>query len=150
MKSGAFAVRLFLAGIFLYSGLVKASSSAQFAIALAPFTLIPESWLHPLSVLLPIAEMTAGLLIVIPRTKRLGAFLILGLCLVFITALSWAMANEIVVSCSCFGEEEQPSFAKMALSLVRDIVLASLALVIFFEDSLHAYMRKKVPTQDPI
>jgi hypothetical protein len=38
----------------------------------------------------------------------------------------------------------------MALSLVRDIVLASLALVIFFEDSLHAYMRKKVPTQDPI
>ena len=37
MKRGAFAVRLFLAGVFLYSGLIKASSSAQFAIALAPF-----------------------------------------------------------------------------------------------------------------
>ena len=43
MKRGAFAIRLFLAVIFLYSGLVKASGSAQFAIALAPFTLIPET-----------------------------------------------------------------------------------------------------------
>jgi hypothetical protein len=42
MKRGAFAIRLFLAGIFFYSGIVKASSSAQFAVALAPFTLIPE------------------------------------------------------------------------------------------------------------
>jgi hypothetical protein len=87
-------------------------------------------------------------LIVIPRTKRLGAFIILGLCILFITALSWAMANGIVVSCSCFGEEEQPSLAKMTLSLLRDIVLAALAFVIFFEDRLHAYRRRKVPAQN--
>jgi putative oxidoreductase len=150
MKRGAFAVRLFLAGIFLYSGLIKASSSARFAIALAPLTLIPGNWLRPLSVLLPLAEIAAGLLIVIPRTKRLGAFIILGLCILFISALSWAMANGVVVSCSCFGEEEQPSLAKMTLSLLRDIILAALAFVIFFEDRLHAYGRRKVPAQNAV
>ena len=148
MKRGAFAVRLFLAGIFLYSGFIKASSSAQFAIALAPFTLIPQDWLGPLSILLPFAEIAAGILIVMPRTKRLGALLVTGLCLIFITALSWAMANGIVVSCSCFGEDEQPSLAKMTLSLLRDIVLGALALVILFEDSFQAGGRKRVPTQD--
>jgi uncharacterized membrane protein YphA (DoxX/SURF4 family) len=133
MKRGAFAVRLFLAGIFLHSGLVKASSSAQFTLALAPFTVVPESWLRPLSILLPLAEIAAGVLMVMPRTKRLGACLILGLCLMFITALSWAMANGIVVSCSGFGEEEQPSLAKICLSLLRDTVIAALALLILWE-----------------
>ena len=148
MRRGAFAVRLFLAGVFLYSGLIKASSSAQFAIALAPFTLIPQNWLRPLSILLPFAEIAAAILIVMPLTKRLGALLVTGLCLVFISALSWAMANGIVVSCSCFGEDEQPSLAKMTLSLLRDIVLAALALVILFEDRFQANGRKKIRTQD--
>jgi putative oxidoreductase len=148
MKRGAFAVRLFLAGVFLYSGLIKASASAQFAIALAPFTLIPENWLRPLSISLPFAEIAAGLLIMMPRTKGLGAFLIAGLCILFITALSWAMVNGIVVSCSCFGEDEQPSLAKMTLSLLRDIVLAALALIILFEDKLQAFGHRKVTTQD--
>ena len=101
-----------------------------------------------MSILLPFAEIAAGILIVMPRTKRLGALLVTGLCLVFITALSWAMANGIVVSCSCFGEDEQPSLAKMTLSLLRDIVLAALALVILFEDRFQANGRKKIPTQD--
>jgi putative oxidoreductase len=150
MKRGAFAIRLFLGGIFLYSGLIKASSSAQFAIALAPFTLISESWLVPLSLLLPFAEFAAGLLIVIPSTKRFGAFLILGLCLVFIAALSWAMANGIAVSCPCFGDEEEPSLAKMTLSLLRDIVIAALAFVILLEDRLHALGRRKVLAQNSV
>ena len=53
------------------------------------------------------------------------------------------MANGIVVSCSCFGEDEQPSLAKMTLSLLRDIVLAALALVILFEDRFQVNGRKR-------
>jgi putative oxidoreductase len=143
MKRGAFAIRLFLAVIFLYSGLVKASGSAQFAIALAPFTLIPETWIRPLSVLLPLAEIAGGALILAPPTKPIGACLVLGLCLIFITALSWALANGIIVDCSCFGEEQRPSLAKMILALMRDIFLAALAVIVLFKDSSHAFGRTK-------
>ena len=133
MKRTVLALRVILAGIFLYSGLIKASSSAQFAIALAPFTFLPETWIRPLSILLPLWEIIAGLLILISPTKHLGAGVIFVLCVLFATVLGWALANGIIVSCSCFGEDDQPSAMKMALALGRDLFLVGLALVIILE-----------------
>ena len=133
VKRTILAVRVILASIFLYSGLIKASSSAQFAIALAPFTFLPETWIRPLSILLPLCEIIAGLLILISPTRHLGAGVIFVLCILFATVLGWALANGIIVSCSCFGEDDQPSAMKMGLALGRDLFLAGLALVIILE-----------------
>ena len=133
MKRTVLALRVILAGIFLYSGLIKASSSAQFAIALAPFTFLPETWIRPLSILLPLCEIIAGLLILISPTRHLGAGVIFALCILFATVLGWALANGIIVSCSCFGQDDQPSAMKMALALGRDLFLAGMALVIILE-----------------
>ena len=130
------ALRVILAGVFLYSGLIKASASAQFAIALAPFTLVPETWIRPLSILLPLSEIAAGLLILVSPTKHIGAGLIFLLCVLFAMVLSWALANGIVVSCSCFGQDDQPSAMKMMLALGRDLCLAGLALVVILERTL--------------
>ena len=130
------ALRVILAGVFLYSGLIKASASAQFAIALAPFTLVPETWIRPLSILLPLSEIAAGLLILVSPTKHIGAGLIFLLCVLFAMVLSWALANGIVVSCSCFGRDDQPSAMKMMLALGRDLCLAGLALVVILERTL--------------
>ena len=133
MKRSVLAFRVILAGIFLYSGLIKASSSAQFALALAPFTFLPATWIRPLSILLPLTELVAGLLVLISPTKHIGAGVIFGLCVLFASVLGWALANGIVVSCSCFGEDDDPSATKMALALARDVFLAGLALVIILE-----------------
>ena len=126
-------LRVILAGIFLYSGVIKASSSAQFAIALAPFTFLPETWIRPLSILLPVWEIVAGLLILVSPTKHIGAGVILALCILFATVLGWALANGIIVSCSCFGQDDRPSAMKMALALGRDLFLAGMALIIILE-----------------
>jgi uncharacterized membrane protein YphA (DoxX/SURF4 family) len=136
MRQTVLALRVILAGIFLYSGLIKASASAQFAIALAPFTLVPETWIRPLSILLPLSEIAAGLLILVSPTKHIGAGLIFLLCVLFAMVLSWALANGIVVSCSCFGQDDQPSAMKMMLALGRDLCLAGLALVVILERTL--------------
>jgi uncharacterized membrane protein YphA (DoxX/SURF4 family) len=133
VKRTVLALRVILAGIFLYSGLIKASSSAQFAMALAPFTFLPEIWIGPLSVLLPLCEIVGGLLILVPPTKNIGAGVIFVLCLLFASVLGWALANGIIVSCSCFGEDDQPSAMKMALALGRDLLLTALALVVILE-----------------
>ena len=133
VKRTILAVRVILASIFLYSGLIKASSSAQFAIALAPFTFLPETWIRPLSILLPVCEIIAGFLILVSPTQHIGAGVIFALCILFATVLGWALANGIIVSCSCFGEDDQPSAMKMALALGRDLFLAGMALVIILE-----------------
>jgi hypothetical protein len=105
--------------------------------------LIPETWFHPLSVLLPYAEIAGAALILVPRTKAIGACLLMGLCLVFASALGWALANGIIVNCSCFGQEERPSAAKMTLALMRDVFLAVLAFIVLLEDSLQDFGRRR-------
>jgi uncharacterized membrane protein YphA (DoxX/SURF4 family) len=75
VRQTVLALRVILAGIFLYSGLIKASASAQFAIALAPFTLVPETWIRPLSILLPLSEIAAGLLILVSPTSSYVVFM---------------------------------------------------------------------------
>ena len=123
-------LRLILAAVFLYAGLIKALSSAEFAIALLPFTFVPETWIGPIARILPLAEVGAGVLVLLPWTRRYGAAAILLLCLAFIAALGWAMANDIIVACSCFGQDEEPSRAGMMIAIVRDVVLAAMALAV--------------------
>jgi hypothetical protein len=98
VKRSVVALRVILAGIFLYSGLIKGS-------------------------------IESGRIHVSGRNVN-GASAIANCALL---VLGWALANGIIVSCSCFGEDDHPSAMKMALALARDLFLAGLALVIILE-----------------
>jgi putative oxidoreductase len=126
----AWTLRVALAGVFLYAGAVKAGASQQFAIALAPFTFFPSEWIGVLAVALAWTEITAGLLLLAPKVHTWGAVVVIGLCLVFIGVLTWALMNGIIVACACFGEDETPSATKMFLAIGRDILLLSAASAI--------------------
>ena len=130
MKILALIFRLLLAGVFLFAGTIKATSSGSFLMALLPFTFLPETWLAPISLLLPLAEILAGLLLLLPGTRRLGAVAVLGLCALFIGVLTWALANDLIVACSCFGQDEEPSRSAMLFALLRDGALAAMALFV--------------------
>lgn len=120
-------LRIVLAGVFLYAGAIKAISSAEFALAILPFTFFPENFIGLFAKVLPLAEIAGAILVLLPWTRRYGAGLILLLCLAFIVALGWALANDIIVACSCFGQDEEPSRGKMIGAIARDVVLAAMA-----------------------
>lgn len=124
MKWFVLALRIALAAVFLYAGIVKASASEEFALALLPFTFVPASWTGALAILLAWTEILAGILLLVPRVYPLGAVLILLLACLFIAVLAWAIANGIIVDCGCFGKDEPPSLTKMLESIVRDIFIA--------------------------
>ena len=124
------ALRLILGITFLYAGIIKASASQAFAIALLPFTFIDSMWTGPLAVGLAWMEILAGVLVLAPRIYEAGAAMIAGLCLVFIAVLSWALWNGYIVSCGCFGEDMAPSAAKMLLAIGRDILIFAAAVAI--------------------
>ncbi len=124
------ALRLILGITFLYAGIIKASASQAFAIALLPFTFIDSTWTGPLAMGLAWMEILAGVLVLAPRIYEAGAAMIAGLCLVFIAVLSWALWNGYIVSCGCFGEDMAPSAAKMLLAIGRDILLLVAAVAI--------------------
>lgn len=124
MKWFVLALRIALAAVFLYAGIVKASASEEFALALLPFTFVPASWTGALAILLAWTEILAGILLLVPRVYPLGALLTLLLACLFIAVLAWAIANGIIVDCGCFGKDETPSLTKMLESIVRDIFIA--------------------------
>ena len=124
------ALRLILGITFLYAGIIKASASQAFIVALLPFTFIDSMWTGPLTIGLAWMEILAGVLVLAPRIYEAGAAMIAGLCLVFIAVLSWALWNGYIVSCGCFGEDMAPSAAKMLLAIGRDILLFAGAVAI--------------------
>jgi len=126
-------LRATLAAVFLYAGLIKASASGQFLVNLAPYTFLPEHLLEPISLGLPWLEVLLGVSLLIPTTSRTSAALIGLLCLGFIMVIGWALSEDIIVSCSCFGEEDEPPSAhKMQLAILRDVVLGLIAFALAF------------------
>lgn len=123
----AWGARAALAILFFYSGVVKASDSNQFLVTLAPFTFVPDLWLLPLALGLPWFEILLGLGLLLPWTTRWAAAATALLMVLFIGVLWWALANDIVVSCGCFGEDETPSRSKMVAVIARDAVIGLLA-----------------------
>jgi uncharacterized membrane protein YphA (DoxX/SURF4 family) len=123
-------LRIALAGLFFYAGVVKAGSIQEFAIALLPFTFAPPEWTMPLALALAWIEILAAILLLLPRAFPLGAALVCALCLLFIGVLSWALWNGIIVSCGCFGADDSPSAWKMLLAIGRDILLLGAATTI--------------------
>lgn len=125
-------IRLVLAGIFLYSGLVKAGASEEFALALVPFTIIPATWIGTFALVLTWLELAVGLSLLVPRIYPAGAAAVVVLSLIFIGALTWALWNGIIVDCGCFGRDEAPSAFKMVLAIVRDVLIGGGALAVIF------------------
>lgn len=120
-------LRIGLAAVFFYAGAVKASASQEFAMALLPFTFVPQHWTIPLALALAWTEILVAILLLLPRVFPLGAVVAGALCLLFISVLSWALWNGIIVSCGCFGADDSPSAWKMLLAIGRDIFLLGAA-----------------------
>jgi uncharacterized membrane protein YphA (DoxX/SURF4 family) len=123
-------LRIALAALFFYAGVVKAGSSQEFAIALLPFTFVPPEWTMPLALALAWIEILAAILLLLPRVFPLGAALVCALCLLFIGVIAWALWNGIIISCGCFGADDSPSAWKMLLAIGRDILLLGAATTI--------------------
>jgi len=127
-RSIVFAIRAVLGAIFLYAGIIKAGASEQFAMALVPFTFFPAAWIGTFAVVLAWTEITAGVLILLPRVHAVGTTLIALLSILFIATLAWALFNGLIVDCACFGADETPSAFKMFAAIARDALLLLLAV----------------------
>ncbi len=133
--------RVALGCLFLYAGFVKAGASERFALTLAPFTIISGAWTQVFAIGLALTEIAAGLLILLPRVHRIGSVLILLLSFLFIGVLTWALANNIIVSCGCFGRESPPSASAMLLAILRDVVISAAAgFALVFRFTLPAFL----------
>lgn len=128
--------RIFVGGLFIFSGLIKLNDPVGFSFKLEEYfgpTVFDISFLEPLA--LPIAifmvifEVVLGVLLLIGYKPKFTIFSLLAM-IIFFTFLTWYSAYyNKVTDCGCFGDAIKLTPWE---SFTKDIVLLVFILVLFF------------------
>ena len=124
------AISLAIAAVFIYAGIDKIRDPLQFADNIAGFAILPAVLINLLAMGLPPFEIACGILLLTPRTRRVGALAVTIITVMFIIALSSALLRGLTLDCGCFGVGA-PSRSRMWLELALDAVLLSGAVFVY-------------------
>lgn len=134
-----FIIRLFVGGLFIFSGLIKVNDPVGTAIKLeeyfdvfsndiASFFYLFKEIALPLAVFLVVAEVVLGVMLILGVRLRITVWA-LGLMIVFFTFLTFYSAYfNKVTDCGCFGDAIKLTPWE---SFTKDVILLVLIAVLF-------------------
>lgn len=117
-------LRLGLGGLFLWAGGAKLSAPKAFAGIIYQYGLVPDSFLVPAAIGLPLVEIVGGLGLVLNRRWATG--LVAGLIGLFLAVLGFALFNQMEVDCGCFSPEERAVHENLWWVFWRDVGLMAI------------------------
>jgi len=134
-------LRLAVAGVFLYAGVMKIwdfrhghSATPDFTVAIQHFEMLPYPDLAVmLAVYLPWLEVVAALTLFVRRLALGAATAVTGMTAIFLIAVGSAWARGLDISCGCFGKDEAST--NYPTLLVRDGLLLAAALVLVWRET---------------
>jgi uncharacterized membrane protein YphA (DoxX/SURF4 family) len=130
-------LRLVLAGIFIYAGVVKLLGPKAFAHALAQYDLVPEGLLPLVAIGLPALEVLAGLGLIL---EVRGSLTIIGvLLLIFLVILGYAVWQNLDIDCGCFTADELDAQHNVQTAFWRDLIMIGATLFLYWR------RRRRVP-----
>jgi peroxiredoxin/thiol-disulfide isomerase/thioredoxin/uncharacterized membrane protein YphA (DoxX/SURF4 family) len=127
MSAIQLALRLILAATFVVAGVAKLGDREGTGQAVAGFGL-PDRFAGPMSILLPVAEIAAAVLLIPTATAQVGAALALALLLAFCVVIARSTLRGEAPECHCFGQLH--SAAAGPKMLARNLVLAAAAAIV--------------------
>ncbi|MDZ7723380.1 MAG: MauE/DoxX family redox-associated membrane protein [candidate division KSB1 bacterium] len=129
MKWFVLALRWIVALLFIYSGFIKIMNPAAFAEQVDNYRLVPYFLVTLTAAILPWLELFCGLLLIFGRWLHGALLILVVLNLVFLFAVSSALAQGLDISCGCFstGNEGTRIGIKKLIENVM-LVLVSIAL----------------------
>jgi uncharacterized membrane protein YphA (DoxX/SURF4 family) len=113
------AVRLGLAGLFLWTGSQKLVEPGAFAASIANYRVLPEALVGAAAVGLPVLELVVGVALLAPAYAQGAAVIVAALLAVFAVAMAQSKLRGIDLDCGCFGagNESQVSWLKVTVNL---------------------------------
>ncbi len=125
------AVRWLLAGIFLRSGLAKATGLPAFRLAVGNYGLLPPALVTVVATALPFAEIAAAVFLAVGVLPVMASTALALLLVVFAGAIAVNLARGRVFDCGCAGSAVAPSrisWRHVAADLVLAVAAASIAV----------------------
>lgn len=116
-------LRLFLAGVFLYSGVPKLGNLKLSQYATRAYELMPYQVADIVGVVQPILEVALGVMLLVGLFTRFSAIASIVLLTVFIVGIASAWARGLAIDCGCFtkGGPIDPEDTRYPQEIARDV-----------------------------
>ena len=124
--------RLVLGGVFIYASLDKIANPAEFAKAIGNYHVLPFGLENLLALFLPWLEIITVILLIAGIMVDGATILIISMNIVFIFAISQALARGISIECGCFSVSTEGGSNIGFQTILRDFVYLIMAFIIFY------------------
>lgn len=116
--------RIYLALVFILSGLDKINDLNTFAQSIENYRILPVSIVNIVSIIIPWVELVAGALLLLGFYIRENSTIILSLLVIFTLSVISAVLRNLDIDCGCQG-----SFDGQKVGLVKIIENVALMVV---------------------
>jgi uncharacterized membrane protein YphA (DoxX/SURF4 family) len=130
----ALLARVYLGVVFLLACLHKIADPPSFAVDIATYQLLPLPLLNLAALVLPWVELLAGAMLVLGFRTRAAALLVVGMMVIFMIALGWALHLGLDMSCGCFAAGAGESDPITGWTMARDAGWLALGLYVLIFD----------------
>lgn len=128
-------LRVLLGALFVAASWDKILHPARFAEDVANYGILPPFLVNLFSLILPWAEMIAGLFLILGFLSRSSGLVLLVLLVSFIVGISINIVRGSQIDCGCFGSGEELG----VITLLRDLVMLAMGVqVLLFDRGLLA------------
>ncbi len=116
--------RIYLALVFIISGLDKINDLSSFAQSIENYRILPISVINILAIILPWIELVTGVFLLVGIYIKENAFLIFSLLLIFTISIASAVLRNLDIDCGCQG-----TFDGQKVGILKIIENAALMIV---------------------
>jgi len=127
-----FFFRMILGIIFIYASWDKIAHPAEFAKVIGNYHVLPFGLENLLAMVLPWLELLVGICLIAGIMIDGAAIMSIVMLVVFIFAISQALARGISIECGCFSVTEESGDNIGLQTIIRDIVYLGMSLVIWY------------------
>ena len=124
--------RIVLGGIFIFASLDKIAHPAEFAKAIGNYHVLPFGLQNLLALTLPWLELLAGVALITGVMVDGAAIMVIIMNIVFIFAISQALARGISIECGCFSVTTEGGDNIGLQTIIRDIGYLIMGFIVLY------------------
>ena len=121
-----------LAALFIYAGVGKIVNPADFVEDIDNYRILPYLLVSIAAIILPWLEVISGISLIWGKFRTGALFIILGLSVLFLIAISSALIRGLDISCGCFSANNEATRIGL-LKFVENILLLCAATYLYFQ-----------------